>query len=328
MPGRHDYVEIIGERARRALRLMNMSERTERAYLQWMYRYYRFHGGRDPERLGPSEVTEFLSYLASDRKVAASTQNQALAAIAFMYRHVFSLDLPWLDKLVRAKRPLRVPVVMSRVEVRKVLEQMEGTPRLMASILYGGGLRLMECCELRVKDLDFSRNQLVVRQGKGRKDRATMLPEFLQPSLQRHLEVVRRQHARDLEEGAGWAPLPKSLDRKYPNAGQRWGWQWVFPGRRVFQDRVTGRYRRHHLHQTVLQQAVRKAVEQLGLTKHVTCHTFRHSFATHLLEDGHDIRTIQELLFFNDAATTEIYTHVLNRGPAGAASPLDRLFRP
>jgi integron integrase len=304
---------------------MNFSPRTERSYLHWIHRYYRFHKGKDLERLGPVEATEFLSHLAVDREVSASTQNQALAAIAFLYRHVYSRDLPWLDKLVRAKRPQHVPVVMSRGEVRSVLDQLRGVPRLMASVLYGSGLRVKECCELRVKDLDFDRGQLTVRQGKGRKDRATMLPAVLRPALDQHLGEVRRQHCRDLQEDAGWAPLPRALDRKSRVAGQEWGWQWVFPGQRIFRDRKTGKLRRHHLHQTVVQQAVRRAVRDLGFAKRVTCHTFRHSFATHLLEDGHDIRTIQELLGHKDVSTTMIYTHVLNLGPAGARSPLDRL---
>jgi integron integrase len=308
------------------MRLRRFSPRTEEAYVAWMIRFFEFHGRRDPADLGPEHVTAFLSALATCGRVAASTQNQALAALLFLYREVLGRDLPWLDGLVRATRPTPLPVVLSRDEVRAVLSRMEGLPRLMATLLYGSGLRLLECCRLRVKDLDFGRSQILVRDGKGERDRATMLPRAVQADLAAHLERVRDQHRHDLSAGAGWVELPGALARKLPSAGRDLAWQWVFPATRHYVDRVTGQRRRHHLHETVLQHAVRRAVLASGVPKRATCHTFRHSFATHLLEDGADIRTVQELLGHEDVATTMIYTHVLNRAPAGARSPLDRLF--
>jgi integron integrase len=276
--------------------------------------------------LGATEVAAFLTSLAVQGKVAASTQNQALSALLFLYREVLGIDLPWLDEVVRAKRPVHLPVVLTREEVRAVLQRLDGVPRLMAVLLYGAGLRLLECCRLRVKDVDFATNQLAIRDGKGHKDRATMLPTAVKADLHAHLERVRRQHEDDLRHGAGWVELPGALLRKYPNAGRAWGWQWVFPATRIYVDRVTGQRRRHHLHESVLQRAVKDAVRSAGIAKPATCHTFRHSFATHLLEDSHDIRTVQELLGHRDVNTTMIYTHVLNRGPAGVRSPADRMF--
>ncbi len=316
----------LGQRARAAMRLRHFSPRTEEAYLGWMRRYYQFHDRGDPAQLGAQHVTAFLNALATQGRVAASTQNQALAALLFLYREVLGLDLPWLHDLVHAKTPARLPVVLSRDEVRAVLAKMEGESRLMATLLYGAGLRLLECCRLRVKDVDFARNQLTVRRGKGDKDRATMLPGAIKLELAAHLERVRVQHTRDLAAGAGWVELPGTLARKLPNAGREWPWQWVFPATRIYTERETGQRRRHHLHETVLQHAVRRAVLESGIAKRATCHTFRHSFATHLLEDGSDIRTVQELLGHKDVATTMIYTHVLNRGPSGVRSPADRLF--
>jgi integron integrase len=257
--------------------------------------------------------------------VSASTQNQALAALLFLHGPVFGVDLPWLDDLVRAARPARLPVVLSRDEVRAVLLALHGTPRLMGVLLYGAGLRLLECARLRVKDVDFAANQIVVRSGKGDRDRVTLLPTAIRPALERHLMRVRTQHQRDLGAGAGWVELPHALARKYPNAGREWPWQWVFPATRTYTERPTAQRRRHHLHETVVQRAVHRAVRDAGLTKPASCHTFRHSFATHLLEDGYGIRTVQELLGHRDVRTTMIYTHVLNRGPAGVRSPLDGL---
>jgi integron integrase len=314
------------DRVRHAIETRHYSRRTEKAYVHWIKRYIFFHGKRHPAEMGAAEVAAFLTSLAVQGKVAASTQNQALSALLFLYREVLGIDLPWLDEVVRAKRPLHLPVVLTREEVRAVLQRLDGVPRLMAVLLYGAGLRLLECCRLRVKDVDFATNQLTIRDGKGHKDRATMLPAAVKADLLAHLERVRRQHEDDLRHGAGWVELPGALLRKYPNAGRAWGWQWVFPATRIYVDRVTGQRRRHHLHESVLQRAVKEAVRSAGIAKPATCHTFRHSFATHLLEESHDIRTVQELLGHRDVSTTMIYTHVLNRGPAGVRSPADRMF--
>ena len=233
--------------------------------------------------------------------------------------------MPWLDNVVRAKRSERLPVVLTREEVRAVIRELQGPPQLMAILLYGSGLRLLECARLRVKDVDFATNQIIVRAGKGDRDRVTMLPAAVKPDLVRHVEMVQRQHEADLRHGAGWVELPWALARKYPNAGREWAWQWVFPATRIYVDRETGQRRRHHLHESVLQRAVKEAVRRAGIAKRATCHTFRHSFATHLLEDNHDIRAVQELLGHRDVSTTMIYTHVLNRGPGGVRSPADRM---
>jgi len=313
---------------RDAIRTRHYSRRTEEAYLAWIRRYILFHGKRHPAEMGAAEMTQFLTSLAVRRKVAASTQNQALSALLFLYREVLGQEVPWLDGIVHAKRPRRLPVVLTREEIRAVLGQLNGVPRLMALLLYGAGLRVLECARLRVKDIDFASNQIVVRAGKGDRDRVTMLPAAVKADLARHLELVRRQYDQDLKRGAGWVELPGALMRKYPNAGREWGWQWVFPATRIYVDRSTGQRRRHHLHETVLQRAVRDAIRRAGIAKHATCHTFRHSFATHLLEDGHDIRTVQELLGHRDVSTTMIYTHVLNRGPGAVRSPADRLAGP
>jgi len=315
----------LSERARAAMRRRAFSPRTEEAYLGWMRRYHEFHGRRDPAALGADHVTAFLNHLATHGRAAAATQNQALAALLFLYRDVLGIDLPWLEGLVHAKTPIRLPVVLTRQEVRALLARIDGVPRLMATLLYGCGLRLLECCRLRVKDLDFGRNQINVRRGKGDKDRQTMLPQSLKAELAHHLDRARAQHAHDLAAGAGWVELPGALATKLPNAGREWPWQWVFPATRTCRDPATGQRRRHHLHETVVQQAVRRAVLAAGIAKRATCHTLRHSFATHLLEDGSDIRTVQELLGHSDVTTTMIYTHVLNRGPAGVQSPADRL---
>ena len=293
--------------------------------MAWIRRYIVFHGKRHPAEMGAVEVTQFLSSLAQQDHVAASTQNQALSALLFLYRQVLQVEMPWLDNVVRAKRSERLPVVLTREEVRAVIRELQGPPRLMAILLYGAGLRLLECARLRVKDVDFATNQIIVRAGKGDRDRVTMLPAVVKPDLVRHVEVVRRQHEADLRHGAGWVELPWALARKYPNAGREWAWQWVFPATRIYVDQETGQRRRHHLHESVLQRAVKEAVRRAGIAKRATCHTFRHSFATHLLEDNHDIRAVQELLGHRDVSTTMIYTHVLNRGPGGVRSPADRM---
>jgi integron integrase len=316
------------DRVRAAARLRHYSRRTGAAYVAWIRRYIFFHGKRHPAELGAPEVTGFLSSLAIDGRVAASTQNQALGALLFLYRDVLELDLPWLDGVVRAKRPERLPVVLTREEVAAVLRPLTGVPRLMESLLYGSGLRLLECCRLRIQDIDFARNQIVVRGGKGDKDRVTMLPGVVKADLARHLEAVRAQHQSDLRREAGWVELPTALARKYPNAGREWVWQWAFPATRPYRDRETGQWRRHHLHESVLQRVVKDAARRAGIPKRATPHTLRHSFATHLLEDGRDIRTVQELLGHRDVATTQIYTHVLNRGPSAVKSPIDTIFGP
>jgi integron integrase len=316
------------DRVREALRVRHYSRRTEEAYVAWIRRYIFFHGKRHPAELSGPDVTRFLSALAVERHVAASTQNQALSALLFLYRDVLGVELPWLDDIVRAKRPERLPVVLSRDEVRSLIQRLDGPPRLMACLLYGAGLRVMECCRLRVQDVDFGANQIVVRGGKGDKDRTTMLPAMAKTDLLRHLSAVRAQHQKDLAAGSGWVELPTALARKYPHGGRQWVWHWVFPATRIYLDRETGQRRRHHLHETVLQRELKRAVAAAGIAKRASPHTLRHSFATHLLEDGQDIRTVQELLGHRDVSTTMIYTHVLNRGPAGVRSPADRMFNP
>jgi integron integrase len=311
------------DQVRRAIKVRHYSPRTEKAYVGWIVRYVRFHALRHPAEMGADEVTEFLSHLATGPRVAASTQNQALSAILFLYKHVLEVDLPWLDGLVRAKRPQRIPTVMSRAEVRHLLEQMHGTPRLVASLLYGSGMRLMECMRLRVQDLDLGRSEIRVRDGKGAKDRVTMLPESLHQGLEAQLIYARGLHRQDLAAGGGAVAMPESLRRKYPNAEREWMWQWVFPATRTYTCRETGQTRRHHLHETVVQREVRSAAIRAGIPRRCGCHTLRHSFATHLLESGYDIRTIQELLGHRDVSTTMVYTHVLNRGGRGVRSPLD-----
>ena len=314
------------DRVRQALQTRHYSRRTEKAYVGWIRRYILFHGKRHPAEMGAPEVTAFLTSLAVNRHVAASTQNQALGALLFLYREVLDQNLPWLDELVRARRPHHVPVVMTRDEVRAVLQHLSGLPRLFALLFYGAGLRLLEAARLRIQDVDFAANQLVVRHGKGAKDRVTMLPAAVKTALAQHLDEVRRQHESDLRAGAGWVELPHALGQKYPNAGRQWAWQWAFPATRLYFHRETRQRRRHHLHESVVQKAVKEAVGRSGITQHAKCHTFRHSFATHLLEDGYDIRTVQELLGHRDVATTMIYTHVLNRGPAAVRSPADRML--
>jgi integron integrase len=311
------------EQVRIAIRARHYSPRTEKAYVSWIRKFIFFHGKQHPSRLGEPEIVRFLSDLAARRNVSASTQNQALSALLFLYRVVLGVELAELSGIVRPRRPVRVPVVLSRGEVNALLGQLHGVCWLVASVLYGGGLRLREALSLRVKDIDFDRNEIIVRDGKGRKDRVTVLPRSLKRPLAAHLERVRRQHANDLKSGRGSVEMPYALARKYPNAGREWSWQWVFPASRFYLSGETGALRRHHYHASAVQREVKQAARRAGLTKPASCHTLRHSFATHLLESGHDIRTIQELLGHKDVSTTMVYTHVLNRGGLGVKSPLD-----
>lgn len=301
-----------------------MALRTEEAYVGWIRRFILANGKRHPQELGAREVEAFLTNLAIEGNVAVSTQNQAMSALLFLYREVLEQNLPWLENIRRPKRPKRLPVVLSRDEVARLLSEMDGVTWLMASLLYGAGLRLMECVRLRVKDVDFVRREITVRNGKGGKDRRTMLPAMAVEALQGQLAEARRTHARDLSAGFGEVWLPNALARKYRHAAREWMWQYVFPANSRSLDPRSALVHRHHLDETLLQRAVKRAVNRAGITKPATCHTLRHSFATHLLESGYDIRTIQELLGHKDVATTQIYTHVLNRGGNGVLSPLDR----
>lgn len=284
-----------------------------------------FHHGHHPVEMAEPEINAFLTHLAVKEQVSASTQNQALAAVLFLYRYVIGCDIGNLGEVVRARKPERLPLVMTREEVKAVLANLTGEKRLMTSLMYGAGLRLMECLRLRVQDIDFSRNEILVRDGKGAKDRITMLPESLNAPFQDHLKKVKAIHEKDLADGWGRVLLPDALDRKYPNAPEDWRWQWVFPQETRWNNRKTGEEGRHHAHETILQRTVKDAVRRAGVVKHAVCHTFRHSFATHLLETGYDIRTIQELLGHKDVSTTMMYTHVLNKGGHGVRSPIDGL---
>ena len=310
---------------RQEIRTRHYSIRTEEAYTRWIKQFILFHNKRHPAEMGEHEVTAFLSHLAVNRNISASTQNQALSAILFLYKQVLKQPLDWLDSITRAKHPERIPIVFTRGEVQAILAQLDGQTWLMASLLYGSGLRLMECLRLRVKDLDFGYKQITVRDGKGAKDRVTLLPGALQGPLQRHLAKVCLQHAQDLQQGFGAVYLPFALERKYPTANREWGWQYVFPAPRRSVDPRSGAVRRHHVDEQVLQKTVKAAIRAAGISKPGSCHTFRHSFATHLLEDGYDIRTVQELLGHKDITTTMIYTHVLNRGGKAVRSPLEGL---
>jgi integron integrase len=311
------------DQVRAALRLRHYSARTEAAYVQWIRRFILFHEKRHPLTLGARHVAIFLTHLATEADVSASTQNQALNALTFLYGQVLGRNLESSGGFVRARKPQRLPVVLTVAEVRTVLGRLHGSARLVASLLYGSGLRLLECLELRVKDVDFAQKEIRLRQGKGRKDRVTPLPEACAESLREHLVAVRALFEADLRDGAGGVKLPAALGRKYPNAGREWGWQWVFPAGRRYRDAAAGVERRWHLHETAVQRAVKQAVRAAGITKPAGCHTLRHSFATHLLESGYDIRTVQELLGHRDVKTTQVYTHVLNRGGRGVRSPLD-----
>jgi integron integrase len=315
------------EQVRNAIRAHHYSRRTEESYVTWARRFILFHHKKHPMTLGKSEVEQFLTHLAVKKKVSPSTQNQALAALLFLYRNVVNVDIGWVDDVVRARAPQKLPVVLSREEVREVLQHLRGSTWLVAMLLYGGGLRLLECLQLRVKDLDFQRGQITVRAGKGNKDRVTVLPTAVRGPLTAHLNRVRNLYERDLAHGSGWVELPGALGRKYPNAGREWAWQWIFPAARHYYEPRTNQRRRHHLHETAVQRAVRQAVHRAGIPKPASCHTLRHSFATHLLEDGYDIRTVQELLGHQDVSTTMIYTHVLSKGAMGVRSPADHLER-
>jgi integron integrase len=314
------------DRVRQAIRTRHYSYRTEEAYVGWIRRFILFHHKRHPAEMGRHEIERFLTSLAVDRRVAASTQNQALAALLFLYKHVLSSDPGWLSDIVRAKRPQRLPVVLTRREVEALVAALDGVPWIIALLLYGSGLRLMECLRLRTRDIDCGRHEILVRDGKGGKDRVTMLPSAVLPKLTVHLQRVHELHTADIEAGFGSVALPDALVRKYPNADREWGWQWIFPASTISVDPRTGERRRHHLHETVPQRAIREARRRAGIGKPVGSHTLRHCFATHLLEAGYDIRTIQELLGHRDLQTTMIYTHVLNRGGRGVQSPADHLL--
>lgn len=313
------------DQVRAAVRVRHFSRRTEDAYVHWIRRFIVFHGTRHPRELGAEHVSRFLTWLAVEQHVSASTQNQALSGILFLYRHVLQRPLGEVLAPPRARMPTRVPVVLTPSEVRAVLDRLDGVPQLVAMLLYGAGLRLQECLSLRVKDVDLERREITVRRGKGQKDRRVMLPDAVREGLGRHLAQVRQVHARDMADGYGRVVLPDALARKFPNASAEWAWQFVFPAGRICRNEQYGPPSRYHLHESAVQRAVTQAARDAGLSKRVGCHTFRHSFATHLLESGSDIRTVQELLGHADVSTTMVYTHVLNRGGLGVRSPLDRI---
>ncbi|RLB27393.1 MAG: integron integrase [Deltaproteobacteria bacterium] len=313
------------EQVRDTLRLKHYSIRTEKSYISWIKRYILFHNKRHPKDMRKHEIEGFLTHLAVDLKVASSTQNQAFNALLFLYREVLNIDIADQINAVRAKRPVRLPTVMSKDETLRVIGALAGIHKLMSMLLYGSGLRLMECVRLRVKDVDFKLNQIIVRDGKGAKDRITVFPENVKPGLKSHLERVKLLHQDDLAKGYGRVYLPYALERKYPNANREWGWQYVFPSKSLSKDPRSGIVRRHHINESTLQKAVKNAARLAGIEKSVSCHTFRHSFATHLLEAGYDIRTVQELLGHMDVSTTMIYTHVLKKGGKAVKSPLDAI---
>ena len=313
------------EQVRDQMRLLHYSLRTEETYLHWIKRYILFHGKRHPAEMGEREITAFLTHLAVDKNVAASTQNQALAAVLFLYKKVLNQELDWMEGIVRARRPVRIPEVMSPQQVKALLHALTGTHQLIARLLYGTGMRLMEAIRLRVRDINFDYRQITVRSGKGGKDRVTVLPDSLMNPLKIHLARVRTLHKADLAEGYGQVYLPHALDRKYKNADREWGWQYVFPSQKRSEDPLSNMIRRHHVDEKGLQRAIKQAAMQLRYSGKVTTHTLRHSFATHLLENCQDIRTVQELLGHSDVKTTMIYTHVLQRGGRGVRSPLDRM---
>ena len=313
------------DQVRYAIRTRHYSPRTEEAYVHWIRRYIVFHGKKHPSTLGEADISVFLTWLAVERKVSASTQNQALSSVLFLYKHVLGIEIGAVPSVVRARTPERLPVVLSREEIAAILKQLTGTMQLIVMLLYGTGVRIEECVDRRVKDLDFDRHQVIVRQGKGRKDRVTMLPSAAREVLTRHLADVRRMHERDLAKGFGRVVLPFALDRKFPNAPTEWRWQFVFPAGRICRDPRFGPPSRYHLHESVVQKALAEATGRAGITKRVSPHVMRHSFATELLENGYDIRTVQELLGHRDVSTTMIYLHVMRKGALGVKSPMDRL---
>lgn len=312
------------DQVRATIRLKHFTIRTEETYIHWIKRFIIFHKKRHPLEMGEKEIREFLSNLASQLNVARATQNLALQSILFLYREVLHKEIANIDNIERAKKEVKLPVVFTRDEVNKILSNMKSTTHLMASLLYGAGLRLMECIRLRVKDIDFNANSILIREGKGGKDRITVLPKKLKEALQNHLMKVKLLHKEDLAAGFGEVHLPYALERKYPNANKEWCWQYVFPSTRLSIDPRSGKNRRHHMSEKVLQQNVKVAIKKAEVAKNGSCHTFRHSFATHLLADGYDIRTIQQLLGHSDVSTTMIYTHIINLGGNGVWSPLDR----
>jgi len=314
------------DRLRERIRLKHYSRRTEEAYFDWSRRYILYHNKRHPQEMGKAEIEDFLTWLASERKVSASTQNQAKAALLFLYKEVMGITLPWVGDVEMAKKPQKMPTVLTEKEVQLLLARLPDAWLLVGRLLYGTGMRLLEGLRLRVQDVDFERCEVMIRDGKGGKDRVTMLPKSLVLPLKDHLLKVKIIHERDLTDGLGEVWLPEGLARKYPAAGREWRWQYVFPSLRISVDPSSGVRRRHHLDEKGLQRAVKQAAEDAGLTKHVTPHTLRHSFATHLLQSGSDIRTVQELLGHKDVQTTMIYTHVLNKGGMGVTSPLDRIL--
>jgi integron integrase len=313
------------DQIRDVLRYKHYSRRTEQSYIHWVRRFILFHKKRHPSELGKDEIVAFLTHLAVNRRVSPSTQNIALSAILFLYKHVLEVELPWLDGFERAKRSRHIPVVFTRDEIKRLFSQFEGTYWLIFSLMYGSGLRLMECLRLRVKDIDFHYKQIIIRDGKGNKDRVTVLPEPLIEPLQNHLSKVKVRHEQDIEIGYGKANLPFALARKYPNANREFSWQFIFPSSTISKDPRSDFVGRHHVHSSAVQKVIRQAIRKAHITKPASSHTLRHSFATHLLEDGYDIRTVQELMGHKDVKTTQIYTHVLQKGGAAVRSPLERI---
>jgi integron integrase len=313
------------QQVRQEIRRRNYSYRTEQSYVRWIVRFIKFCGIIHPLKIEPDEVGRYLTYLANDRNVAASTQNQALCAIVFLYKQVLQQPLPLLENIQRAKKPQKLPVVLSREEIKLIFNHLDGIPRLIVTILYGSGLRISETIRMRVKDVDFEYNQILVRDGKGRKDRLTVLPAVIIGKLQKQIKKVQLLHQKDTQIGFGKTLMPKALDKKYPNAAKKLGWQYLFPSRKIAKDPRSGLEHRHHVSDTFIQRKVKQAVDKSGIPKHATCHTFRHSFASHLLDSGYDIRTVQELLGHKNVKTTMIYTHVLNKGGKGVKSPVDDL---